>query len=84
MGNSKEAFIHNTAAFIPFSYGPANCVGRPLAMLEMRIIVALLIQKFNMRLAGRYDPARWEKELRDVFIFETGELPVILTPRASH
>ena len=79
----KEPFIHNTAAFIPFSYGPANCVGKPLAMLEMRVVVALLIQRFDMRLADGYDPSRWEKELKDTFVFETGELPVFISARNS-
>ena len=79
-----EPFVHDTSAFIPFSTGPANCVGKPLAMLEMRMVVALLMQKFDMRFADGYDPSRWEEELKDMFIIETGELPVILSCRNSH
>ena len=52
-------------------------------MLEMRMVVALLMQRFDMRFADDYNPSRWEEDLRDVFIFETGELPVILSCRDS-
>ena len=79
-----EPFVCDTAAFIPFSYGPANCVGKPLAMLEMRIVVALLIQRFDMRFADGYDASRWEKELGDFFVMVTGDLPVILSPRMKN
>ena len=79
---SGEPLVHNPAAFIPFSWGPANCAGKALAILEMRIVVALLMQKFEMRLADGYDTSLWDKQLRDFFVFETGELPIVLTPRA--
>lgn len=43
------SFKTDTAALIPFSFGPANCVGRSLALLEMRMVVAALMQRFEMR-----------------------------------
>ncbi|EJD02378.1 high nitrogen upregulated cytochrome P450 monooxygenase 2 [Fomitiporia mediterranea MF3/22] len=74
-------FTTNTSAFIPFSYGPANCIGKNLAMLEMRMVVATLIQKFDMKLAEDYDPRKWEEDLQDYFIIKVGKLPVVLNPR---
>ena len=32
---SKEKITHNPDAFIPFSFGPANCVGKNLAMASI-------------------------------------------------
>ena len=75
-------FITNTAAFIPFSTGPANCVGRNLAIVEMRMVITLLVQRFEMRLADGYDPREWFENTNDWFVVKTGQLPVILTPRA--
>ena len=37
--------IHNTAAFMPFSQGHANCAGKNLALAEMRVVLALLMQR---------------------------------------
>lgn len=74
--------VTNTAAFLPFSHGPANCAGKGLALMEMRVVVALILQKFEMRLADGYDPSRWEADLEDFFVMKNGKLPVVLTPRA--
>lgn len=80
--DDEDEVVTNTAAFIPFSFGPANCAGRNLALVEMRIVVALLIQRFEMRFSQGYDPSRWEEETEDFYILKTGKLPIILTPRA--
>lgn len=73
--------VTNQAAFIPFSYGPANCAGKALALTEMRIVVALLMQRFELRFAPGYDPNEWEERLEDFFVLYNGPLPVTLTPR---
>ena len=77
----SSTFVRNEEAFIPFSYGPANCAGRNLALVEMRMVVALLMQRFEMRFAPGYDPKRWEEEIEDFFVVKNGKLPVVLTPR---
>lgn len=79
--DDKVEVVTNTAAFIPFSYGPANCAGRNLALVEMRIVVALLMQRFEMRFSLGYNPSRWEEDTEDFYVLKTGKLPVVLTPR---
>ncbi|KAF5534204.1 cytochrome P450 monooxygenase [Fusarium napiforme] len=37
-------------AFMPFGHGPAACVGRNLAEVEMKMIAATLIRRFNFRM----------------------------------
>ena len=78
----SEKVVHHTQAFIPFSTGHANCAGKNLALAEMRAVTAVLMQKFDFRFAPGYDPARWEREMVDLFVIKPGELPVIITPRA--
>ena len=76
-----SSFTTNTSAFIPFSYGPANCAGKLLATVEMRMVVALLMQRFEIRFADGYDPLQWETELKDYFVMSNGCLPVVMAPR---
>ncbi|KAL8693924.1 MAG: hypothetical protein Q9218_001338 [Villophora microphyllina] len=48
------------AAYNPFSLGPRNCLGRNLAWLEMRLILARLFWHFDLEAEG--DPSRWEEQ----------------------
>lgn len=69
------------AAFIPFSAGHANCVGKNLAIAEMRAVTVCMMQKFDVRFQDGYDARRWEKEMVDLFVLKLGELPVVLSLR---
>jgi cytochrome P450 len=74
-------FVHNIAAFIPFSSGPANCVGKNLAYQEMRTVVCAMMHHLEFRFASGYDPKSWERDVKDYFVATKGKLPVILSPR---
>jgi hypothetical protein len=56
-------------------------VGKTLAMNEMRVVVASVVQQFDIRVAPGYDLGRWEEELEDYFLFSKGTLPVVVTER---
>lgn len=79
--SSKEGYIHNTNAFIPFSLGPAGCAGKNLAYLEMRMAIVLMIRKFSFSLGEGYDAGRWETDLMDHFVTKRGILPTVVTIR---
>ncbi|KZL72932.1 cytochrome P450 [Colletotrichum tofieldiae] len=68
----------NKSALQPFSLGPRNCIGRNLAMSEMRVILARVIWNFDMQIAD--DSRNWtEQELFG--LWKKGPLNVRLTPR---
>ncbi|KAF7985863.1 hypothetical protein HWV62_568 [Athelia sp. TMB] len=73
-------FIHETDAFHPFSLGPANCVGKNLAWMELRCLVAFLVQNFDFKHSGDFDRLAFE---RGDFISApvTPKMPVMFTPR---
>ncbi|KAI8984902.1 high nitrogen upregulated cytochrome P450 monooxygenase 2 [Trametes punicea] len=83
--SDNQTVAHNTAAFIPFSFGPANCVGRGLALQEMRMLICLLIQRLDMRFPDRnlWDPREYEEGLEDWFTIQKPALRVVVTPRQA-
>ncbi|KZP06354.1 cytochrome P450, partial [Athelia psychrophila] len=80
-GPANINVVLDRTAFTPFSFGPSNCVGKNLAIQEMRMVVCLMLQSFDMRFAEGYDVQRWEKDLEDRIITHVGKLPVVLTAR---
>ncbi|PCH43669.1 cytochrome P450 [Wolfiporia cocos MD-104 SS10] len=76
-----KGVVLNVNAFMPFSIGPANCVGKPLALLELRIVISYMVQNFDMRFADGYREDQWEDDLRDYFVTQRGSLPIVLTVR---
>ncbi|KAH8118811.1 hypothetical protein DFH11DRAFT_1540915 [Phellopilus nigrolimitatus] len=58
---------------------PADCVGKNLALAKICVVVALLLQRFEIRFADDYDPRRWENELEDLILLKIWVLPVVLT-----
>ncbi|KAG8384079.1 hypothetical protein BUALT_Bualt04G0080700 [Buddleja alternifolia] len=40
--------------FIPFAAGPRNCVGQAFALMEAKIILAMLISKFSFTISDNY------------------------------
>ncbi|KAL1746562.1 cytochrome P450 [Schizophyllum fasciatum] len=79
--NSADPYILNRAAFIPFSHGPENCVGKQLACMEMRMFVCAVLQRFDLRFAAGWDPKEWEDGLRGYFNVVKGKMPVIVHER---
>ncbi|KJA18919.1 hypothetical protein HYPSUDRAFT_44767 [Hypholoma sublateritium FD-334 SS-4] len=63
-------------AYIPFSLGPMNCPGKGLALLELRMVVATLVQQLDMELQSGYDTTSWETKLDCYFVFTRGTIPV--------
>ncbi|OJT10335.1 Isotrichodermin C-15 hydroxylase [Trametes pubescens] len=76
-------FVHDTRAYAPFSFGPNNCVGRGLALQEMRMLAALLLRRFEMRFADGWDAREYEEGLKDWFVLQKPALRVVLTPRGA-
>ncbi|KDQ55994.1 hypothetical protein JAAARDRAFT_36785 [Jaapia argillacea MUCL 33604] len=77
------AFALDHTAFTPFSYGPANCVGKNLALQELRAVVCYVMQTFDiLRASGHHDDLiTWEDRLIDQFVTARGPLHVSLRCR---
>ncbi|KAF7330444.1 Cytochrome P450 [Mycena venus] len=75
------ALAPNATAFIPFSYGPSNCVGRNLAKQEMAMVTCLLLSRLEFRFAPGFDVAGWPSQLHDHFVTTQGPLMVSVKRR---
>ena len=80
-GVSLAEFRHDEAGFIPFSVGPMNCVGKTLAMQEMRMVLCAVLQRFRIRMEEGWDARTYEANYRDYFTAQRPELPVVLEMR---
>ncbi|KAG6842095.1 hypothetical protein C0991_002749 [Blastosporella zonata] len=78
---NRDSVVHNTSAFIPFSYGPADCIGKRLAMQEIRVVTCAILQRFNIEFAPGYDRRSWEDDMRDFFVIRKPKLPIVFTLR---
>ncbi len=75
---------HNPKALNTFSYGNTGCIGRGLAMMELRAVVGSFAQLFESKWAPGFNPgADWtEKNLLDTFTVKKLEpIRVVLSLR---
>jgi len=55
-GASNDYEMDRREAAQPFAYGPRNCLGQNMALHEMRLILARLFRKFNLKLREMNTP----------------------------
>ncbi|RPD68719.1 cytochrome P450 [Lentinus tigrinus ALCF2SS1-7] len=71
-------FVHKEDAWMPFAHGPMNCVGKNLALLEIRMVVCALMQRFEMRLLEGWDAGEYERNFRAYLVATRPVVPVRL------
>ena|ERR1700720_2309857 len=76
-----DNFILDLTAFNPFSYGPANCVGKNLALLELRVVTCFVVQKLNFKAKEGFKSDSWEDGIEDFFVVKRPPLPVVVEAR---
>ncbi|KAI3478974.1 hypothetical protein L1887_59055 [Cichorium endivia] len=74
----------NKAAFMPFSYGKTSCVGKVLAYMELRLVIANLVRRFDFVPTQAYNAAKFEAGLVDAFVTRRiHKLPVTVQVRTA-
>lgn len=74
--------VQERKAFIPFGYGVHSCVGKQLALNEMRLMIAMVVKEFDIVLGENYEEETWEKEWRDCAVLQIGKLWVNFVKRS--
>ena len=72
--------VADKKVFTPFSIGRFACVGKNLALAEIRFVTALLISKYDIKFAPGEDGVRVWKDMKDQFTAAPGKLELVFTP----
>ena len=75
--------VKDKTAFNPFSIGRYACVGRNLALTEIRLVAALLVSKYDITFAPGEDGMRVWEDMKDQFTAVPGQLDLVFTPRST-
>ncbi|KAI1410215.1 putative cytochrome P450 [Hypoxylon sp. FL1857] len=79
---SKPELVKDKRAFAPFGIGRNNCVGRNLAMHQLRIVVASLLSKYHIKFApGERNGEAVERDMKDQLTAIPGNLTLVFEKR---
>ncbi|KAJ3564809.1 hypothetical protein NP233_g8047 [Leucocoprinus birnbaumii] len=75
---------HNTEAFVPFCFGPGVCIGKPVAIYNMKLLAASLTMAFDITFPENFDIAKFDNSYREHNLWVHDELLVKLKPLRWH
>lgn len=68
---------------LTFFSGPFNCIGKQLALMELRTVVSLLVSRFDVHLAPGEDGSALIKGSKDAFTLRMGDLRLVFKERVN-
>ncbi|KAL4901993.1 hypothetical protein BDW74DRAFT_187010 [Aspergillus multicolor] len=72
--DEKDKLIKHEEAFFPFQLGRYGCVGKQLALMEMRLVIARIALEFDIAFAPGETGEMFDREAKDTFTFTVGPL----------
>jgi cytochrome P450 len=78
---SGDELIREKSAWAPFSAGSYACIGRPLALMNIRTTIARLVMGFDFEFAPGEEGKGVEEDSKDHFTLAAGELRVVFRKR---
>ncbi|KAJ0418348.1 cytochrome P450 [Aspergillus carlsbadensis] len=73
--------VKEPSAFIPFNAGPYSCVGKQLALMELRRVTAEILTRYDVHLAKEQRVNDFLDSFHDTFTLVTGPLELVFEKR---
>ncbi|CAI7614762.1 unnamed protein product [Penicillium pancosmium] len=79
--SKKDGLVKYEEAFFPFQLGQYGCIGKQLALMQLRAVIARIAYDFDMGFAEGEDGVAFDGESMDTFTFTLGGLRVVFKDR---
>lgn len=80
METEGGSLAHNAKAWAPFGFGSTSCIGKNLAYMEMRAVLAQFIVRFDFSITPA-DDKQFRESVRDQFVVAAGAMKLQIVPR---
>ena len=78
--HSDPSLVKDASGYAPFSMGPHSCIGRPLALLEMRLVLGETLSRYIESFAPEFDHGSFPDRVHDCMSWHIGNLDLCFTP----
>jgi len=79
---TKPEMVLNRSAWLPFLIGPGNCPGKPLALMELRSVIARTLNEFDVSFpVGTNFDLSFFRRVKDQFVAGVPKQDLVFTAR---
>lgn len=79
---SRPEMIRDKSAFAPFGVGRRVCVGKNLALTQIRLVAIILLSRYRVHFAPGETGEAVERDMRDQLTAQPGRYAVVFEPRS--
>lgn len=80
---ASSGLIKDAQGYAPFLSGAHSCLGKQLALIELRLVTARLVTQYDFRFADANNPGETISNIKDCFTALPGPLRLVFEERRS-